>query len=47
VILTAFSDEEYQQEAQAIGTCGYVFKPVTAAILLPQLAAALQIFSRR
>src|SRR5579884_604559 len=47
VMLTAFSDEEYQQEAQKLGTCGYVFKPVTAALLLPQLAAALQKFSQQ
>jgi YesN/AraC family two-component response regulator len=46
VLLTAFSDEEYQQEAQKIGACGYILKPVTAEILIPQLAAALQKFSQ-
>src|ERR1051325_3482922 len=28
VALTAFSDEEHWQEAQEIGMCGYVIKPV-------------------
>lgn len=40
VILTAFSEEECQQRAQALGVCGYVLKPVTAEILLPELEAA-------
>jgi len=47
VMLTAFSEEEYRQEAQAIGVCGYIVKPVTAEILIPQMAAALQKFSQQ
>jgi YesN/AraC family two-component response regulator len=45
VMLTAFSDEEYLQEAQKIGTCGYILKPVSAETLVPQLVQALQKFS--
>lgn len=44
VILTAFSEEEYVQEAQVMGIGGYVLKPVTKETLLPQLAAALRYF---
>lgn len=40
VMLTAFSDEEYRQRAATLRTCGYVLKPVTADILLPELKAA-------
>jgi len=40
VMLTAFSDSEYRQEAFEIGTAGYVVKPVTGETLLPQLEAA-------
>lgn len=44
VMLTAFSTEEYQQQARDIGTYGYVLKPITSTTLLPQLDAALQKF---
>lgn len=44
VILTAFSTEEYQEQARKIGVCGYVFKPISADTLLPQLEAAYQKF---
>ena len=44
VMLTAFSTEEYQQQAREIGTCGYVLKPITSATLLPQLETAYQAF---
>lgn len=44
VMLTAFSEEEYLQEAEEIGVCGYVLKPVTTETLLPRLAEALQKF---
>jgi response regulator NasT len=44
VMLTAYTEAKHQQEANAIGTCGYVIKPVTAASLLPQLATALKNF---
>jgi YesN/AraC family two-component response regulator len=47
VMLTALPEEEYQHEAQEIGVSAYVLKPVTAEILLTQLAAALQKFSQQ
>jgi AmiR/NasT family two-component response regulator len=46
VMLTAFSEEEYQQEAKEIGAAGYVLKPVTSDTLMPQIALAFQNFSR-
>jgi response regulator NasT len=45
IMLTAFSEEEYQQEAQNIGASGYVLKPITSNTLLPQLAEALRQFT--
>ena len=45
VMLTAFSEEEYQRKAKKIGTCGYVIKPVTSDTLIPQLLTAVQGFS--
>jgi PAS domain S-box-containing protein len=47
VMLTAFSEEEYQQKAQALGACGYVIKPVTSETLMPELEAALAKFHSR
>ncbi len=44
VMLTAFSDEEYRKRAEALETCGYVLKPVTAETLMPQLKAAFEKF---
>ena len=46
VMLTAFSDDEYRQQAEDIGTCGYIVNPVTATMLVPELASALQKFSQ-
>jgi len=46
VMLTAFSEEEYQQEAKEIGAAGFVLKPVTSDTLIPQLALAFQNFSQ-
>lgn len=46
VMLTAFSDEEYQQRAETLGTCGYVLKPVTVETLIPELEAAYQKFQQ-
>lgn len=40
VMLTAFSEKEYQKKAQEIGTCGYVIKPITSETLMPQIEAA-------
>ena len=44
VMLTAFSEEEYQERAKAMGTCGYVIKPVTSETLIPEIEAALSKF---
>lgn len=40
VVLTAFSEDDCRQCAAALGTGGYVVKPVTAETLLPALEAA-------
>ena len=40
VMLTAYADENYQQQAREIGASGYIIKPVTTETLLPQLHAA-------
>ena len=44
LMLTAFSDESYRQKAQDAHVSGYVLKPVTAEILLPQIANAMRNF---
>jgi two-component system, response regulator PdtaR len=46
VMLTAFSDIEYYQKADAIGTSGYIVKPISAETLLPQLLFAYRKFLR-
>lgn len=40
VMLTAFSTEEFQQQAREMGACGYVLKPITSDTLIPQLETA-------
>ncbi|HLV80709.1 MAG TPA: response regulator [Chthonomonadaceae bacterium] len=44
VMLTAYADESYQQQATEIGASGYIVKPVTTETLLPQLRAAWSAF---
>lgn len=44
VMLTAFSTDEYQQQAREIGAGGYILKPITGATLLPQIEAAYRNF---
>ena len=44
VMLTAYVD--YADEAQKLGACGYIVKPLDEQSLLPQLRNALQRFSR-
>lgn len=46
VMLTAFSDREYYEKADAIGTSGYIVKPISAETLLPQLLFAYRKFLR-
>jgi len=40
VVLTAYADEHYQQQAKELGASGYIIKPVTTDTLLPQLREA-------
>ena len=47
VMLTAFADESSRQQARDKGASGYVVKPVTGEILLPQLVKAYAAFQRR
>jgi len=42
LMLTAFP--EFEAQALALGCCGYLVKPINAALLLPQLQQALQRF---
>ena len=44
VMLTAFSTEEFQQQAREMGVCGYILKPITRDTLIPQLEAAYRNF---
>ncbi len=46
VILSAFSDVEYYQKADTIGTSGYIVKPISAETLVPQLLFAYRKFLR-
>ena len=45
VMLTAFSEQEYKEQAQRIGTCGYIVKPIDQVTLIPQLEVALSSFN--
>ena len=38
IMLTAF--EEYQEQASALGVCGYIVKPVDSASLIPRVVDA-------
>ena len=42
VMLTAY--EEYKEEAERIGACGYVMKPIDSVTLIPQLSQAYRRF---
>ena len=42
VMLTAY--EEYKEEAERIGACGYVMKPIDSVTLIPQLSQAYRGF---
>ena len=44
ILLTAFSDDEYRQEAFDIGAKGYILKPITSETLIPQIKSALARF---
>lgn len=44
ILLTAFSDTECRQRAQDLKTAGYIVKPVTRDVLLPQIEDAYRRF---
>ncbi len=44
VMLTAFSEDEYRDRAQEIGTCGFIVKPIDRDLLLPQVEQAVLSF---
>lgn len=47
IMMTGFADREYQEQAEQIGASGYLQKPLTADILLPQMQAAYSRFLSR
>jgi two-component system, response regulator PdtaR len=47
VMLTAFSEEEFQRKAEEIGASGYILKPVTSGTLVPRIVSALHRFSEQ
>lgn len=47
VMLTAFSDDGYQEQARDLGVSGYIIKPITSDVLVPMLVEALQAFRAR
>lgn len=46
-MLTAFSDDGYQEQARGLGVSGYIVKPITSDVLVPMLIDALQSFRPR
>ncbi len=47
VLLTAYSDAEYQQQALNYGVSDYIVKPITSDLLLPLLLEAYRRFLSR
>lgn len=47
VLLTAYNDDEYRQQAISYGVSGYVVKPITSDLLLPALTDAYRAFQGR
>lgn len=47
VMLTAFSEPEFQEQARGFGASGYISKPVTSDALLPMLFQAWREFNER
>jgi two-component system, response regulator PdtaR len=37
VILSAYGDSDFRKRAKEIGVCGYITKPITSELLLPEL----------
>ena len=46
VMLTAFANDGYQEQARQLGAAGYIVKPITSDVLLPLLQEALENFHR-
>lgn len=46
VMLTAFANDGYQEQAKQLGAAGYIIKPITSDVLLPLLQDALVNFHR-
>jgi response regulator NasT len=44
VMLTAFANDGYQEQAKSLGAAGYIVKPITSDVLLPLLQEALDNF---
>ena len=44
-MLTGYSDAALQQQAQAMGVCAFLTKPVAVDTLLPRMEAALRDFA--
>lgn len=44
VMLTAFADEDYQEQARRIGASGYIVKPIDKDTLFPHLEVALKAY---
>lgn len=42
VLLTAFNEEGYREQARKLGACGYIIKPIDRDTLLPHLEAAYE-----
>ena len=47
VMLTAFANDGYQEQASQLGAAGYIVKPITSDVLLPLLQEALENFHRK
>src|SRR5687767_1670491 len=47
VMLTAFANDGYQEQANQLGAAGYIVKPITSDVLLPLLQEALENFHRK
>ncbi len=47
VMLTAFADDESSERAEALGSAGYLIKPVTGAVLLHALEQSYRKFQAR
>ena len=44
VMLTAFCDDDYRDQAQSLGVSGYIVKPITSDVLIPLISDALRKF---